>query len=370
MITRELLRGSRLQQVSTPSLVIDLEAVDHNIAAADQLLQDTPVALRPHFKAHKCLPLLKRQLGNRGWIGVTCQTAVEALTLARNGLRDIVVSNQIVDSLAVEHLVEAASSSKLTVTIDSPRHIDILERALARSSATLDVLIEIDVGMGRCGLAPADSQLLTLAEGIRDADRLHLAGLQAYEGHAVGVINRAERARLTAQAAEIARRERDRLNAAGHRCNLVAGGGTGTLDFAAGNGVLNEVQAGSYVLMDSSYAQLELPFRNALFCVATVISSRDQHTLVVDAGLKQVSPDSGYPTPTDDNLTVLGMSDEHTRLRAKKHHGYEIGDRVALIPGHIDPTMNLHGAAVVMSPDGIDEWPISCRTSASIPSFS
>lgn len=369
MITREVLRDSRLRQVPTPSLVIDLEAVDHNIAAADQLLDGTPVALRPHFKAHKCLPLLERQLGNGRWTGVTCQTAAEALTLARSGVRDIVVSNQVVDSFAVEQLVEAASISELTATIDSPRHIDVLEHALQRSSATLDVLIEIDVGMGRCGLTPSDPQLLALAERIRNAERLHLAGLQAYEGHAVGVIDRAERACLTAQAAEIARRERDRLDAAGHRCRLVAGGGTGTLDLAAGNGVLNEVQAGSYVLMDSSYAQLGLPFRNALFCVATVISSRDQHDLVVDAGLKQVSPDSGYPTPTDGNLTVLGMSDEHTRLRASQNHGYEIGDRVALIPGHVDPTMNLHSAALVLSPGGVDEWPISRRTPALNPSF-
>jgi len=141
---------------------------------------------------------------------------------------------------------------------------------------------------------------------------------------------------------------------------MISGGGTGTLDLAVSNGVLDEVQAGSYVLYDSTYVELDLAFRPAVFCLATVISRRDENTAVVNAGLKQLSTDSGYPLPADPRLSVVGMSDEHSRLRVTGG-ALAMGDRIMLIPSHLDPTMNLHESLFACAEDSANEWPIDGR---------
>lgn len=346
--------------VPTPCLVIDLDAVDHNIALADELLEDSNVGLRPHFKAHKCRPLLRRQLANRHRRGVTCQTSFEALTLAQAGFDDILVTNQIVDPCAASDLFGAARLAQVTTVIDSPAHIEVL-RSAERHGVEIGVLVEIDVGMRRCGLRPGDPALIELGRAVAGTDHLTFQGLQAYEGHAVLVPDRGERAALTEVAASIAKAERARLASAGFDAIRVSGGGTGTIDLAVHNGALNEVQAGSYVLLDATYARLDLGFRQAVFCVATIISRRDSFSAVIDAGLKQLSEDAGFPVPTDPRLSVMGMSDEHCRLSVNPQARYEIGDRVTLIPSHIDPTMNLHDAAFVNVDGTLTMWPIDRR---------
>jgi D-serine deaminase-like pyridoxal phosphate-dependent protein len=351
-----------IEDLPTPSIVIDLEAVDHNIEVANRMLHGTSIALRPHFKAHKCRPLLHRQLCSGRWSGVTCQTAFEALVLARDGFHDILVTNQIVDRLAVEQLMSAARLAKVTTVIDSAMHIDLLQRATERANVELFILIEIDVGLGRCGLRPGDPTLIDLAATITRTCHLSFAGLQAYEGHAVQIPATDERASATSSAATIANDERKRLAAVGYPCGIVTGGGTGTLHLAVDNHVLDEVQAGSYVLMDATYARLNLPFRQALFCLATVISTRDDHSAVVDAGLKQLSAEAGFAVSTDPRLETLGMSDEHTRFAVSDGAEYVVGDRVQLIPSHVDPTMNLHSTVFAASRDGVQEWPIDRRT--------
>jgi D-serine deaminase-like pyridoxal phosphate-dependent protein len=351
-----------LADVPTPSLIVDLAAVDSNIGVAQRMLAGSAVALRPHYKAHKCTQLLWRQVRLGKCAGrVTCQTSWEALTLARSGFQDVLVSNQVVDRFALAQLVAAAALTEVTVTVDAPTHVDSLEAAARDARVHLGVLIEIDVGLGRCGLPPGSPMLLQLADALEKSSHLTFRGLQAYEGHAVSIIDRAARQTLVRHSAALIDSERLALTEAGFPCGLVSGGGTGTIDLAAENGVLDEVQAGSYVLYDATYAALDLPFEPAVFCVATVLSRRRNEWVVVNAGLKELATDSGFPIPTDATLSVLGMSDEHTRLRLPENSEYEIGDRMTFIPSHLDPTVNLHPSLFVCDGDEVDEWPIDGR---------
>lgn len=244
--------------------------------------------------------------------------------------------------------------------MDSLVHVKILEQVAQAADVHIGVLAEIDVGMGRCGLAPGNPEVIRVARALTQTESLSFVGLQAYEGHAVQEPDRATRTALTHDAAVLAGNERARIEAAGIACGLVSGGGTGTLDLAVNNGVLDEVQAGSYVLCDAAYLKLDLALRPAVFCLATVISRRDENTAVINAGLKQLSTDSGYPVLADPRLSVLGMSDEHTRLRVTGA-ALSIGDRVMLIPSHLDPTMNLHESMFVCTEDSVSEWPIDGR---------
>jgi len=342
--------------LATPALVVDLETADRNLALAAGIASAGGLALRPHFKAHKCTRLLERQLAAGACSGVTCATAAEALVLAAAGIDAILVANEVADPAGLNALARAAALADVTVCVDDPRHLELL----AGTGARLGVLIEIDIGQQRCGLSPGAPALLDLARMVTAAPALELRGLQGYEGHAVLRPADAERAAAVATAGEILRAERDRLLAAGLPCPVLSGGGTGTLALAAEERTLTEVQAGSYVLMDATYGALGLPFAQALFCRATVVS-RHGGRVVLDAGLKALSAEYGMPVAAAGGLTVTSLADEHaTAVAAGPAPG--VGDAVLLVPAHVDPTVNLHPALHVVRADGaVDAWPVDGR---------
>ena len=352
----ELLAG-----LPTPCLVVDLAAADRNIGLAADYFADRRAQLRPHFKAHKCSRLLARQLAAGACAGVTCATAGEAEVLARAGFDDILVANQVVDAAGLGQLAAAAGLARVTACIDDSRHVDRLRAAALRAEVRLGVLVEIDVGMGRSGLDGGSDALLPLVSSVAEGEALEFRGLQGYEGHAVLEMERSERARLVAIAAEILRAEQGRLEAAGYPCELVSGGGTGTFDLADEAGALTEIQAGSYVLMDARYALLDLPFETALYCCATVISRQGERA-VLNAGLKALSAEHGMPRAVPPGLEIVDLSDEHAHLRLPVSHPLAVGDSVLVVPGHIDPTINLHRSLFVLTtPETVEEWPIDGR---------
>jgi D-serine deaminase-like pyridoxal phosphate-dependent protein len=313
------------------------------------------VRLRPHFKAHKCTRLMARQVGPGRGEGVTCATAHEAEVLARAGFDDLLVANEVADPGGLAALERAAARADVTVCVDDPRHVELLRG----TSASLGVLVEIDVGQHRCGLAPGDPALVDLARLVTATPDLRFRGLQGYVGHAVLLPDRDERARHVDAAAAILRAERARLEAAGLPCELISGGGTGTLDLGAG--ALDEVQAGSYVLMDSSYGALDLGFEQALFCRATVVSRRGDR-LVLDAGLKALSAEYGMPRSADESFEVESLADEHAVARVGSDVPLGVGDGVLVVPAHVDPTVNLHAVLHVIGEDGVVEiWPVDGR---------
>jgi D-serine deaminase-like pyridoxal phosphate-dependent protein len=343
-------------KLATPALVVDAAAVDRNIARASAYFAGRGTRLRPHFKAHKCTELMRRQLAGGDCAGVTCATAWEAEVVARAGLHDdILVANEVADAAAIASLRRAAQTATVTVGIDSPRHVELL------SGTECGVLIEIDVGQRRCGLDPADEDaILALARLVEETPGLRFRGLQGYEGHAVLLPERSERLEHVERAATILKRLRSLLD-----CEIVSGGGTGTFDLSTEAGALDEIQAGSYVLMDASYDRLGLPFELALACRATVVS-RNGTRAVVDAGLKALSAEYGVPRALDASIEeVVGLADEHATLRLAQGSALAVGDAVLLIPAHVDPTVNLHAALHAVEDDGsVHRWPVDATRTA------
>jgi D-serine deaminase-like pyridoxal phosphate-dependent protein len=347
-----------VQSLPTPCLVVDIAAADRNIKVAESYFRDRPLKLRPHFKAHKCLDLIKRQLTPGSTVGVTCATAAEALALAKAGVPDILIANQIVDPFALAKLVEALPLSNLTIAVDALKHLEILSQTIPETSA-VDVVVEIDTGYHRCGI-PSDSPLLAqLAVAVLENPRIRLAGLMGYEGHAVLRPDRTERRALVTEAAVLLRQAQDTLLALGCDSRVVSGGGTGTYDLWSDAGVLTEVQAGSYVLMDATYSRLDSPFSQALYCLATVISVQEDRA-VANAGLKSLSAEYGLPRLVGSDGEVYGIADEHSLIRLARPGSLEIGDRIWLVPAHVDPTVNLHRLLFAWDTDlGILEWAVS-----------
>jgi D-serine deaminase-like pyridoxal phosphate-dependent protein len=224
------------------------------------------------------------------------------------------------------------------------------------------VLIEIDVGMGRCGLNLGSDALIPLAAAIKAAGRLEFLGLQGYEGHVVVREDRGMRASMVWQCQEILRTERARLEKAGYPCPVVSGGGTGTWDIAAECGVLTEIQAGSYVLMDAKYATIDIPFENALFCCTTLISRRQPDAGVLNAGLKSLTVEYGMPKSADGTFSIITLADEHARITPRRDWTAKVGEPVLVIPAHIDPALNLHDVVVVHRRGGVaDHWKVDGR---------
>jgi D-serine deaminase-like pyridoxal phosphate-dependent protein len=349
-----------LPGLPTPCLVVDAVALARNLRRAADFFMAARTKLRPHFKAHKCTTLLRRQLEAGGCTGVTCATAAEALILADSGFEDILIANQVADPKALAAVTRAARRAHVTVAVDCQLHVDLLGTIAATEDVELDVLVEVDVGLHRCGLPPDSPDLIPLARAVTRAPGLTFAGLQGYEGHAVFVPERARRRELVQAAAQLLDGERGRLGRAGFECRLISGGGTGTYDLATEAGVLDEIQAGSYALMDGRYGSIDLVFEPALYCLTSVISRQDDRA-VVDAGLKSLSAEYGLPQPTRPDVACLDLSDEHLQLRVAREANLAVGDRITLVPAHVDPTVNLHDTLFAIDRDEIEAWPIDGR---------
>lgn len=318
----------------TPALLIDADALEHNLAEMAAALPGS--RLRPHVKAHKCTALARRQAAAHP--GFTCATIKECEKMAAVGLgADLLLANEVLDASRLGVLAEAGA--RITVAVDSPQTI-----AAAAAGGVREVLIDVNVGLPRCGSTPeAAGQLADLAR----RRGLSVRGVMGYEGHVVGLVDAAERAAKCQESME-------QLLAAHADVGgeLISAGGTGTY---AINTWANEIQAGSYALMDTAYGRLDLPFRQALFVLATVISTAEGWS-VANAGLKCFGMDHGAPAL--DNTDVWFCSDEHTTFAPPK----PVGDRVMLVPAHVDPTMAYHEQAYVFrGEDVVDQWPIDLR---------
>jgi D-serine deaminase-like pyridoxal phosphate-dependent protein len=319
----------RVAELPTPALVVDTGALTHNL---DLMTAALPGArLRPHVKAHKCTALAREQ-ARRGHGGFTGATPRELLGLAREGLgEDLLLANQSVDDDRLRAL--AVSGARVTVAVDSDATVDAAVRA-----GIDEVLIDVNVGMPRCGVPAADAGALA---DLARSRGLTVRGTMGYEGHAVGVADRAERAELTARAMAILAGA-----AADVGGDVVSAGGTGTYDI---NETATEIQAGSYALMDTAYAELGLPFRHALRIVATVIHANAKWS-VADCGLKALGMDHGNPTIP--GARVLFCSDEHVTFSPEVPPA--VGDRVLVSPAHVDPTVAYHEAYNLADGPGID----------------
>ena len=349
--------GQRVDLIDSPALVVDLDAMERNITRMADFARKHQVQWRPHANAHRSAELAL-QMQRAGAVGACVQKIAEAEVLAAGGVRDITLTNQVVaypKLLRVARLAARlqAQGGRLALAVDSPEGITRLAEAMrvAGSDAGIDVFVEIDVGQGRCGVPPGPAAL-ALAQAVAAQPRLHFAGLQAYHGSAQHLRSAAERRAAIAHAVQAAADTRALIEAAGLPVPLVTGSGTGTLVHEAASGVYGELQAGSFLFMDADYAANEREsaqpaFEHALFVKTQVISARPTH-VVCDAGHKSHAVDSGMPLvwglPPERALRYANGGDEHGVLHATgpKARLPALGRMLWLVPGHCDPTVNLH----------------------------
>jgi D-serine deaminase-like pyridoxal phosphate-dependent protein len=333
-----------ISRLPTPCPVIDLSVMRSNIAA--MAVVHPGRALRPHVKAHKCSAIAAEQVA-AGHTTFTCATPREILGLVAAGVgEDILLANETVDPARLAALADAQSSALITVAVDS------LETIQAASTAGIrNVLIDVNVGLPRCGCAP--EQAGSLADAARSLG-LIVRGVMGYEGHLMMLTDRQKKQDKVHEAMKLLKQAHNDVGG-----DIMSAGGTGTYDMFAGTAV-NEVQAGSYALMDSQYAQLQHPFAQSLWILGTVISV-NASWVVIDVGLKSLGMDHG--NPTIDGYSVWFCSDEHTTIAPAEGTPIpKIGDRIRVTPAHVDPTMAMHSHAYVLDNDTIvDEWAIDLR---------
>jgi D-serine deaminase-like pyridoxal phosphate-dependent protein len=361
--------GDAMADVDTPALILDLDRFDANLWRMMSAAASAGVRVRPHAKSHKSLQIAHRQIA-AGAVGVCCQKLGEAEVFLSGGIRDVLVTNEVVGTRKMQRLAELTRifrDARVGICVDDIGVVRQLSLICAEQDAELDVYVELDVGQNRAGVATA-ADAVELAREVMRHPRLTLMGLQAYAGsaqHRRGVPERREAAR---RAAERAGQARAALREAGLPCEIVTGGGTGTFLYDAGSRVYDEIQPGSFVFMDIDYARNEpdpdVPrFDHALFLLASVMSMRgDRATL--DAGLKAFSTDSGPAQPTFGGWHLRSISDEHSILTRIDDSGPEIqlGAKALLLPGHCDPTVNLHDWIVAVRRGRVEDvWRIDAR---------
>jgi D-serine deaminase-like pyridoxal phosphate-dependent protein len=355
--------GQRLEEVDTPALVVDLDAFERNLRALADSVAGRDVRVRAHAKTHKCPEIAKRQIA-AGAVGVCCQKVSEAEAMVEGGINDVLVSNEVVGAPKIARLAELSRRAKIGICVDSKENV----RALAASNAPLDVYVEIEVGMRRCGVPPGEPAA-SLARDIAGSKNLRFAGLQAYHGRAQHMRSLEERRAAIANAAKAVRTTKDLLEKERIACPIVTGAGSGTYMLEVESGAWNEIQPGSYVFMDVDYARNEwaspLPrFEHALFVLAAVMSRPSRELAIVDAGLKASSVDSGMPGVWQrPGLTYVQASDEHGKIEiASGTAAPALGEKILLVPGHCDPTVNLYDWYVGIRAGVVRElWPITAR---------
>lgn len=368
--TRPATPGMALADVDTPALLLDLDAFEANVACMQSFADGAGLRLRPHAKTHKCPAIARYQIA-AGAIGVCCQKVSEAEILVDGGVADILVSNEVVGQRKLARLAELARRARIGVCVDHPQQVRDLEAALGAAGATIDVLVEVDVGAGRCGVQPGEPAL-ALARQIVSSECLNLGGLQAYHGRAQHLRSPGERQAAIAEAARLAAATRDALEAEGISCPVVTGAGTGTFECEAMSGVYGELQVGSYIFMDGDYAANDVAqdslfrqFQHSLHVLATVMSCNHSGQAVLDAGLKAFSVDSGMPLVAGHpQASVLKASDEHGVVSFAPEDAAEftLGNKVRLVPGHCDPTVNLYDWLVCYRGNNVEDvWRISAR---------
>jgi D-serine deaminase-like pyridoxal phosphate-dependent protein len=362
--------GDPLATVATPALVIDLDAMECNLAAMAAFARSHGIRLRPHAKMHKSAAIAKAQIA-AGAVGVCAQKVSEAEVLADAGITDIFISNEVIDAAKLTRVAALAGRIKLAIAVDSTVGVDRLAEACTAVGGAPNVFVEIDVGQGRCGVSPAAAGALAhhiVSRGLR------FAGLQAYQGGAQHLRGAAEREAAVRGAATLVRAAQTSIASAGIECPLVTGGGTGTFVFDTTSGVYGELQAGSYLFMDGEYADIEPAahsprFEHALFVKSQVMSRSASH-VVVDAGIKAYAIDAGLPRAWRRELEMINFGDEHGILKANGSGSALdlplLGETVWLVPGHCDPTVNLHDVYVAVRGGlerGVVEalWPVDAR---------
>jgi D-serine deaminase-like pyridoxal phosphate-dependent protein len=357
--------GDRLESLDTPSMIVDLDVMEENIRKLMNLLKPMGVNIRPHLKTTKS-PILAKKLIEAGAKGGCVAKLSEGEVMVAEGVDDILITCEIIGPAKVARLVELFKKApKIQIVIDSEVGATAIDEALVASGITapIQVLIDLDVGLHRTGVAPESA--LALAHHITSLKHLKLIGVQGYEGHLQHVHGREEREKACRASMAILAGTATQLKENGFDIQVVTTGGTGTAEFCATTPGITEVQPGSFIFMDSDYRNaVGSYFSHSLFILSTVVSkSGPEKQVTIDAGLKSLTTDSGFAEPNDmPGVTYSPAGDEQGWLTWKEGPDLPIGARVYMIPSHIDPTINLHDVYYAYRKGVIEEiWPVATR---------
>ena len=365
------LPGMDEADIQTPCLILDLDALERNIRKMGDYARAHGMRHRSHGKMHKSVDVQKLQESLGGAVGVCCQKVSEAEVFARGGIKDILVSNQVRDPQKIDRLARLPKTgARIIVCVDDVANVADLSAAAMRHGTLLECFVEIDCGAGRCGVKTTPA-VVQIAQAIDAAPGLKFTGIQAYQGAMQHMDSFADRkAKLDAAIAQV-RDAVDALTALGLEPELVSGGGTGSYYFESNSGVYNELQCGSYAFMDADYGRIKDKdgqridrgeWENALFILTSVMSHAKPDLAVCDAGLKAQSVDSGLPVIHGrEDVTYIKCSDEHGVIEDKAGV-LRVNDKLRLVPGHCDPTCNVHDWYVgVRNGKVAVVWPVSAR---------
>ncbi|TQM93944.1 3-hydroxy-D-aspartate aldolase BhcC [Roseinatronobacter monicus] len=368
------LPGMDEADIQTPCLILDLDALERNIKKMGDYARAHGMRHRVHGKMHKSVDVAKLQESLGGSCGVCCQKVSEAEVFARGGIRDVLVSNQVRDPAKIDRLARMPLLGARTICcVDDVTNVADLSEAATRHGTQIECLVEIDCGAGRCGVTTTPA-VVEIAKAIDAAPGLKFAGLQAYQGAMQHMDSYDDRKAKIALAVAQVKDAVDTLKAEGLDCDIVGGGGTGSYYFESNSGVYNELQCGSYAFMDADYGRIldkegkridQGEWENALFILTSVMSRAKPGKAIVDAGLKAQSVDSGLPVIFGrDDVTYVKCSDEHGVVE-DLDNVLKVNDKLRLVPGHCDPTCNVHDWYVGVRGAKVETlWPVSARGKA------
>jgi 3-hydroxy-D-aspartate aldolase len=366
--------GMSESDIQTPCLILDLDALERNITKMGEFARQMGVRHRVHGKMHKSVDvaLLQERLG--GSVGVCCQKVSEAEVFARGGIRDVLVSNQVRDPAKIDRLARLPKlGARAICCVDDIENVADLSAAAEKHGTTIECLVEIDCGAGRCGVTTTED-VVRIAKAIDAAPGLKFSGIQAYQGAMQHMDKYEDRKAKIDVAVAMVRDAVESLKAEGLECDIVGGGGTGSYYFEGNSGVYNELQCGSYAFMDADYGRIldkdgnridEGEWENALFILTSVMSHAKPKKAICDAGLKAQSVDSGLPVifgRTD--VKYVKCSDEHGVIE-DEGGVLKVNEKLRLVPGHCDPTCNVHDWYVGVRNGKVETvWPVSARGKA------
>jgi len=340
----------KLNTLETPVLILDELKFEANLKKMMDLIKDSGMALRPHYKSHKSVDIARKQIAY-GAKGITCAKLGEAEDLADAGIHDILIANQIVQPSKLARVAHLANKCKLTVCVDCEENILALEQAAAMANSLIHVYVEFDVGMKRCGVTSLEA-VAKLAKAVQAQTHLSFDGIQAYAGQLSHEFDGEKRKKESGETDENLVALKAYLQEQGINVKEISGGSTGTALLKGNPKIYTELQAGTYIFMDASYAKMELPFEHSLFVLSTVIST-GPNLVVTDAGVKAVGVDQGLPRFLDfPQDAPINLSEEHGAIRLT-NHGRKINDKVWYIPGHSCTTANLHNQIYLFQGDEV-----------------
>ncbi len=352
----------RIKDLPTPALIADRKIILENMKTMSKILEGKKLRLRPHYKSNKCSAIAHKQI-ETGAVGITCAKLSEAEDLVMSGIEDVLIANQIIGKDKLLRLALLAGKCRLTVCVDDMENARELSDAAVKADTVIHCLVEYEIGMERCGIKDP-GEYLELAKGIKGLPNLEYEGIQAYAGHVSHMLKNEERLEYTEENFRKIRELKALIEENGIEVRTISGGSTGTAVIKAQGDLYTELQAGSYIFLDSTYNKLDIPFRNSLFVLATVMSKKDGLT-ILDVGVKGLGTDQDDPLVfTMDGEEIQGsfeLNEEHFKIFGPSKD-LNIGEKIMIIPGHCCSTVNLYDQLYLYEGDKVcDRLRITAR---------